>query len=635
MKKDSMVKINIFICVIIALGFLITSFISYNSNKGIFFKDIENISTLTLEGIYHEIDNILSKPINISMTMANDSLLKNLLEEEDLRSNDEEFLSAMKNYLNTYKEKYGYESVFLVSTNTNRYYHFNGIDRILTPDNAENDWYYAFISAPEEYSINIDNDEAANNEITVFVNCKMKNDNDEIIGVIGVGFNVNHLQQMFVNYEKQFNVLAYLIDNKGIIQMSVSDTGYSNKNFFDYKKFFEVKNDIFSKKDDMQRLWHSFDKGESYIASQYIPVLDWYLIIDNDVTELEKEISLQMFKSVLVILVVIAIILSVITNTIRNYDREIVKLATERERKHKTKFQNETEKLYENIYEINISKNEAASEDTEAYFESLGVPRNTPYNEALRIIADKQIKEEFKEGYVSTFEPKNILKVFKEGKESISYDFMITKDSGISYYWMRITACIFYWDDDKSVRMFVYRQNVDDEKSKEKQMIDKMERDSLTGLFNKVATQKAVQKKLSNNTDKLYAFFILDIDNFKNVNDSFGHAVGDHVIVDFAHSLQKCFRDSDIIGRIGGDEFAAFCSVDSLDTVRSKACKISDNLNKSFRYGDIQCDISASIGIAVSPINGTDFDTIYKNADIALYETKKKGKNGFTIYRDN
>ena len=210
--------------------------------------------------------------------MANDSLLKNLLEEEDLRSNDEEFLSEMKNYLNTYKEKYGYESVFLVSTNTSRYYHFNGIDRILTPNNAENDWYYAFISAPEEYSINIDNDEAANNEITVFVNCKMKNDNDEIIGVIGVGFNVNHLQQMFVNYEKQFDVLAYLIDNKGIIQMSVSDTGYSNKNFFDYEKFAEVKNEIFSKKDDMQRLWHSFDKGESYIASQYIPVLDWYLI---------------------------------------------------------------------------------------------------------------------------------------------------------------------------------------------------------------------------------------------------------------------------------------------------------------------------------------------------------------------
>ena len=87
--------------------------------------------------------------------------------------------------------------------------------------------------------------------------------------------------------------------------------------------------------------------------------------------------------------------------------------------------------------------------------------------------------------------------------------------------------------------MFVYRQNVDKEKEHEQHLVEKMESDSLTGLYNKVATQEHIQRGLLQHPDKLFAFFILDIDNFKNVNDTCGHAAGDMVIAGFAEMLKK------------------------------------------------------------------------------------------------
>ena len=173
-------------------------------------RDVERVSTLTSEGIYHQIDSIFTKPINISLTMANDSLLKTFLAEEEQSQGNTDFIENMRAYLLAYKNKYLYDSVFLVSTATNRYYHFSGLDRTLTPENPENDWYYTFLKAGQECTLNIDNDEAssANNEITVFINCDIKGPDDTTMGVVGVGFRVDHIQSLLREYEENFGVRA-------------------------------------------------------------------------------------------------------------------------------------------------------------------------------------------------------------------------------------------------------------------------------------------------------------------------------------------------------------------------------------------------------------------------------------------
>lgn len=127
-----------------------------------------------------------------------------------------------------------------------------------------------------------------------------------------------------------------------------------------------------------------------------------------------------------------------------------------------------------------------------------------------------------------------MLNAYKEGLESLRYDFMITHDGGYTYYWMRIIARIFFWEEDKSVRMLVYRQNIDSEKRRERLMTERMQRDFLSGLYNKAATQELTRRLLREKPNHCYAFFIIDIDNFKTVNDTCGHAVGDKVIADFS-----------------------------------------------------------------------------------------------------
>lgn len=637
MKKNILLRTNILICAVIVLGFTLTSLIGYYSNSGIFENDIEHITTLTSEGIYHQIDSLFTKPVNISLTMANDSLLKTFLAEEEERAEDAEFVETMRDYLFTYKEKYGYDSVFLVSAQTNRYYHFDsGVDRILTEDNPENVWYYTFLQSPEEYSLNIDNDEVktAHNEINIFINAKILSPDGAVMGVVGVGFQVDTLQEMFREYEDSFQVRAYLTDLNGIIQISTDNTGYSKTDLFRGSAFSQHRDAILTVQEHPQSLWYSSGAKKGFLISCYIPNLGWHLIIDNDTSNLMSQLNRSLFMGMAIIVAVTGTVLFIVTSIIRRYNAVTVALTLEKEKAHRTAFQEETEKLYENIYEIDITHNRAASEATESYFESLGVPKRLPYDKALYVIADQQIKKEYRDGYIGTFSPDNVLRAFSEGQESLRYDFMITNDNGYTYYWMRITARIFFWEDDKSVRMLVYRQNIDSEKQRELLMTEKMQKDFLSCLYNKAATQEFIRKLIEQDPGHPYAFFILDIDNFKNVNDTFGHAFGDQVLEDFAKRIKRQFRDGDIVGRIGGDEFVVFVPVPSKEWVGTKAKVLSQSLQYVFSDGQRHCHISASIGVAVSPEAGTNFEMLYQNADIALYQSKENGKNSYTVFTE-
>lgn len=104
------------------------------------------------------------------------------------------------------------------------------------------------------------------------------------------------------------------------------------------------------------------------------------------------------------------------------------------------------------------------------------------------------------------------------------------------------------------------------------------------------------------------------------------------VIREFALELKRQFRDTDVAGRIGGDEFAAFLPVPGRAWVERKASKLGAALRKSFMSETYAFGITASIGIALAPRDGKDFATLYRNADAALYQAKKRGKDGFSVH---
>lgn len=156
--------------------------------------------------------------------------------------------------------------------------------------------------------------------------------------------------------------------------------------------------------------------------------------------------------------------------------------------------------------------------------------------------------------------------------------------------------------------------------------------DEMTHLFNKITTEKMVTSVLSEFSQKKQALIVVDIDNFKSVNDILGHKVGDHIICVVAGVLSSLFRNIDIIGRIGGDEFVVLMrNVPDYNVVTKKAAQLID-LFENKEGLSIPENISVSVGIAFSDDNDRTFSDLFSKSDQVLYMSKKCGKACFSIY---
>jgi len=159
--------------------------------------------------------------------------------------------------------------------------------------------------------------------------------------------------------------------------------------------------------------------------------------------------------------------------------------------------------------------------------------------------------------------------------------------------------------------------------------------DTLTGLPNRVLFGDRLKQAIAmaERDKKGLALLYLDLDQFKYVNDTLGHAYGDRLLKISADRIQGCLRSSDTVARIGGDEFVIILSLLSGgDDVPKVADKILETLRKPVQFENHTIYTSASIGIALHPENGATVDELLKNADIAMYQAKEKGRNNFQFY---
>lgn len=171
---------------------------------------------------------------------------------------------------------------------------------------------------------------------------------------------------------------------------------------------------------------------------------------------------------------------------------------------------------------------------------------------------------------------------------------------------------------------------------KEKELEEKAEIDGLTTLYNKTATEKYIQNYLENEGKNVRSMlFIVDVDDFKTINDTKGHAFGDIVISSIGRGLSSEFRVTDIVGRIGGDEFLVFLKNIPNHEIEEKEAERLINFFHQLQPGDyVKTKVTASIGAAVYPDDAQDFETLYKAADEAVYKSKKNGKDRYSFYRE-
>lgn len=157
------------------------------------------------------------------------------------------------------------------------------------------------------------------------------------------------------------------------------------------------------------------------------------------------------------------------------------------------------------------------------------------------------------------------------------------------------------------------------------------EQDSLTGIFNSDTTKNLSKAYLSESGYRC-ALLIIDVDDFKHINDRYGHMVGDKVMIGAANAIKKLFRSNDIVGRVGGDEFLVLMK-DIPDTgiVATRCGQIIEAFNKMRFDGMGNESISCSVGAAVSDVIGISYDKMFLCADMAMYRAKNAGGGRYVI----
>ena len=162
-----------------------------------------------------------------------------------------------------------------------------------------------------------------------------------------------------------------------------------------------------------------------------------------------------------------------------------------------------------------------------------------------------------------------------------------------------------------------------------------LETDPMTGLLNKAFAQKTLAEVCAHESGVL---MMVDLDSFKLVNDLYGHAMGDKILIRFGEILRSVIRTSDVAGRIGGDEFIVFCrDAHDEELIAQKSRQINEMLlasAKELMGEDMGIPLGASIGAVGVPDEGSDFQTLSEKADKALYQVKQNGKHGYAIFRE-
>ncbi|HEK8707025.1 TPA: diguanylate cyclase, partial [Clostridioides difficile] len=232
---------------------------------------------------------------------------------------------------------------------------------------------------------------------------------------------------------------------------------------------------------------------------------------------------------------------------------------------------------------------------------------------------------------------KKLAQDLKESGDNVVFEAKIYTRSREERIWT-VTLCYISGEDSWDGIPSFYSIGIDI--TKERKQIEKLqhisEKDALTGIYNRAETERQIKKYFEKNLNVMGALFMIDTDNFKQINDTEGHMIGDIVLTEMASGMKKIMRDSDVVGRIGGDEFTIFMkNISSVKDAEKKAEELLYMFRHLFQKEKSFLKVTCSIGIAIYPKDGTTFKEIYARADKALYQAKNMGKNNYVIYNQD
>jgi diguanylate cyclase (GGDEF)-like protein len=463
---------------ILVVGFSITSLLGYRVTRDYIVKSaISETLPLISDNIYSAIKEELIDPINVSSLMSNDTFLMNWVVD------GEQDLDAISEYLSFIKQEYQYTSSFFVSDRTGNYYYYDGILKQVSSEDAHDIWYFDFKELNAPYVLDIDNDQAKEDTLTVFINHRLESKDGTFLGVTGVGLEVNDIGARLLKYQEIFDHKIYMTDAKGLIQIHYDELLVETTKIGDLEGIAELNDAILASYENVQIFEYQDSTGDKAISVRYIPEFDWFLIVEKDQDASLLAARRSLLNNIVIGLGITAILSVLIMGLFKGSNRRLEKMAT--------------------------------------------------------------------------------------------YD-------------------------------------------------------ELTQLYNRSVVSIMIKKEIS--VSKRYnvplSLLMIDIDEFKTVNDRFGHPQGDLVLKEISAAIKNNVRESDLVGRWGGDEFVVLLPRTGDQEAYQSAKRILNSVETLvFEVGENQINKTVSIGLATLNDPGSSWSDLIQKADEALMIAKQHGKN--------
>lgn len=393
-------------------------------------------------------------------------------------------MELIKKYLLEIRKRYNFDSAFYVSNNTLRYYHFKGVHKVLSRRDDHDVWYWDFIDQNQDYDLDVDNDQAAGDKLTIFINHRLNDYDESLLGVTGVGLSMDLVGKLLINYQQKYGRDVYLVAPDGLVQAHHDRTFINRVNIKDMEGLGALASDVLSRKSPKEILEFQRQGENVLLLVRYIPEFNWYLFVEQNEAKAIKNIRANLVNSLIIGASVTFVVILITILTVNYFQKKLEVMAVT---------------------------------------------------------------------------------------------------------------------------------------------------DELTGVFNRREFEEYMDKTVCQKGSGPCSLIIVDIDRFKNINDTLGHLVGDQVIRNVAELTRSHIRPNDLLVRWGGDEFIILARSDV-----STASDIAERIRKAVEDMEISVQesmlgpskVKCTISCGVTEFEyGDDKELFVSRVDKALYEAKEKGRN--------